>query len=62
MRRGGDKYVKAVEAARITNLTISDFLTESRKDTFPKKWFNGVGQRWKETELMEWRNENAKRD
>jgi len=47
------KYIKAVQAARMLGLTITDFLEGVRNKSLPQPHYMGVGNRWSEEEIKD---------
>ena len=49
------RSLKALQAADLLGLCISDFLDKVKSGDVPKPFFDGMGQRWNEHELKEWK-------
>ena len=50
-----DKYIKRVEAAKILEVSISQFLDLEKNRKIPQGIHFGMGQRWSKLELQEFK-------
>jgi predicted DNA-binding transcriptional regulator AlpA len=53
------RSLKALQAADLLGLTISDFLDKVESGDVPQPFFDGMGRRWNEHELKEWKRVRA---
>tara|TARA_R110001592_G_scaffold236760_6_gene495384 strand:- start:3245 stop:3433 length:189 start_codon:yes stop_codon:yes gene_type:complete len=49
------KMLKAVECAYLLDVNITEFLELERTDQLPKSFDIGIGRRWRETEVIEYK-------
>ena len=47
--------LKAVECAYLLDVNITEFLELERTDQLPKSFDIGIGRRWRETEVIEYK-------
>jgi predicted DNA-binding transcriptional regulator AlpA len=50
----GDRLIKRVEIWTLIGIEITELCRREREGTFIDGTSVGVGQRWKESEVMEW--------